>query len=304
MGKKRQVSSLHGPKLCNMVYMDLHLHWPVESEKAQALLSEARRLGFAGACLTRTGLADQPLPRARAVASAPQAVAGRQATACLAVEGSPGGRPVFASLTRLTAEVARPEQQFGLNSASGVAADYDVLACKPCSFEMFRLCCTRVSCDLIVLDLARRVPWHDQAVRAREIVEGAVSRGLHFELSFAPCLRDPRSKRQFLHSAKLLLGATKGRNLLLTSGAAEPLQLRSPYDAINLALFLGLSPKQARMAVAEAPGKVLQHARQRQNSSAGRLPVTVAAAAVTATGPAGVAGTGGRSAKNSNLPTT
>lgn len=48
---------------------------------------------------------------------------------------------------------------------------------------------------------------------------------------------------------KLLVDWTKGKNLIISSGASSVTQLRGPNDVINLMSLLGLSAERARAAI-------------------------------------------------------
>ncbi|TNN04237.1 hypothetical protein fugu_001266, partial [Takifugu bimaculatus] len=56
-------------------------------------------------------------------------------------------------------------------------------------------------------------------------------------------------------------------NVILSSQAEQPLELRGPYDIINLALLLGLSDGDAKEAVSSTCRAVLLHAESRKTAS-------------------------------------
>jgi ribonuclease P/MRP protein subunit RPP1 len=74
----------------------------------------------------------------------------------------------------------------------------------------------------------------------------AVSRGVHFEVCYAQALAaDSRGRATFLGNLAELLRATRGRGIVLSSGARLPSghnHLRAPADVVNLLAVWGLPP--------------------------------------------------------------
>lgn len=130
--------------------------------------------------------------------------------------------------------------------------------------------CTSLHVDLIALDLGRRLPFRLRPAS----LQAAVKRGLHFELCYASALRDEASRRNFFANATgvefcfpfahcthwrlqtdacthaaALCRATRGRGVILSSGARSAFELRGPYDAMNLGALLGLTEQQAKVCL-------------------------------------------------------
>ena len=49
-----------------------------------------------------------------------------------------------------------------------------------------------------------------------------------------PAVTGPATRRNLSGNARNLVRVTKGRNLLISSGAAKAMELRGPYDVANL----------------------------------------------------------------------
>lgn len=62
----------------------------------------------------------------------------------------------------------------------------------------------------------------------------ALERGIHFEFSYAPAIRDATSRRYLFSNVLALIRLTRGRNLVLSSAATKEMELRAPWDTINL----------------------------------------------------------------------
>ena len=65
-------------------------------------------------------------------------------------------------------------------------------------------------------------------------------------------------------NAQALSRETRGKGILLSSGARTAIELRGPYDLVNLATFLGLSEVQAHAAVGKNAAAVVEHAKKRK----------------------------------------
>lgn len=139
-------------------------------------------------------------------------------------------------------------------------SDFDLIAVRPNDEEDFHTCCTDADIDIISLKLEQK-----SIMRMRlNVVQEAIRRGIYFEIQLAPALRDIAARRYLIGNATTLLRATKGKNLILSSGARDAFETRSPYDLINFACVLGLTQQQAYDAVARNPTEALRHGAARK----------------------------------------
>lgn len=76
-----------------------------------------------------------------------------------------------------------------------------------------------------------------------------ISRGISYEINYSPALSDSSTRRQVFSNARELYRATKGRNMVITSGAERPIELRAPLDVANLAVLFGMTPEEGRRCV-------------------------------------------------------
>lgn len=84
------------------------------------------------------------------------------------------------------------------------------------------------------------------------------------QICFAPALRDAAARRQLFANAVALARETRGRGLVVSSGARSYMELRGPQDAANLATLFGLTPQQALAAVTSAPAAAVARAASRR----------------------------------------
>ncbi|KAM6964516.1 ribonuclease P protein subunit p30 isoform 2-T2 [Tautogolabrus adspersus] len=94
----------------------------------------------------------------------------------------------------------------------------------------------------------------------------AVERGIMFELSYSAAIRDSTMRRYTIANAVALVDTCKGKNLILSSAAETPLELRGPYDISNLGLLFGLSDGDAKEAVSSTCRSVVLHGETRKTA--------------------------------------
>ncbi|KAG2446643.1 hypothetical protein HYH02_008215 [Chlamydomonas schloesseri] len=183
-------------------------------------------------------------------------------------------------LTRLHFVAADVVQAAQL-SASGANADllrgYHLVSITPKNERVLHMACTSLDVDVVCLELSSRMnlKLRPPAVKA------ALRRGIHFEICYAPGLREVTARRNLFCNAQSLVRATRGRNILLGSSARTGWEVRSPVELVHMAALFGLTRQQAQDAVRLAPRAVLAHAAARL---AGRGAAAVGTAAPAAEG--------------------
>jgi hypothetical protein len=96
-----------------------------------------------------------------------------------------------------------------------------------------------------------------------------VQAGLVFEIDIAPAIRDASLRQYLIANATSLLRLTRGKGVLLTSGARSVLELRAPIDLAAIASLVGLDRERAMTAMRETPAAVLRHASLRRKRNSG-----------------------------------
>lgn len=166
---------------------------------------------------------------------------------------SPAARPVFPEgvFSRVTLKSPLQTDKY---------VDVDLLAFRPKNETELQNACLHMDIDIIALKLHDRVPFRIKL----NLVHEAVKRGIMFEVMYGPAIRDMSARRNFFANAATLVHATKGRNLIMTSGARDLFEQRAPYDVINIGQVLGLSQDQAYAALTRNPKDALNHGRCRK----------------------------------------
>mmetsp|Transcript_130287 Transcript_130287/g.353553 ORF Transcript_130287/g.353553 Transcript_130287/m.353553 type:complete len:274 (-) Transcript_130287:6-827(-) len=247
------------------MFLDLSVCW--DAARAPASVDLALRFEYAGIAHNVTLSGAQVLSvQAHKCPVAPcrlpgQSERGGPLRGSLAAElGMGAEHGTLLQLRRLTLVVSDAAQLQAVSRAAQLRPPYDLLAVRPLTEESFQLACERGECDLISLRLDERLPFPLR----RATVASFLSRGGFFEIEFAPALRDPGRRRQLIAGAEQLLHATRGKNIIITSGARDPMEMRSPHDLANFAAVLGLRGELALRSVADAPRRALQRAALRR----------------------------------------
>ncbi|EDO42157.1 predicted protein [Nematostella vectensis] len=144
--------------------------------------------------------------------------------------------------------------------ASDTLHKYDLLAVNPATDKLFLQACSSLEVDLISLDLTARLPFYLKMPQVRQ----AIDRGVSFEITYGPMIRDNTQRRYVISNAADIIRATKGRGVIMSSGADGPLDLRGPYDVANLGELLGLKQEKAKSAVSRNIRALLYHVEARK----------------------------------------
>ncbi|KAJ3156195.1 Ribonuclease P protein subunit p30 [Geranomyces michiganensis] len=136
----------------------------------------------------------------------------------------------FEQLTRLTIVVDDVAANYKINSTNPAHMSYDLLAVQPTNEKVFQLACSSYEVDIISLDMGSRLPFFLKPPS----VNMAVSRGVFFEISYGAAIRDQTARKHLVSNAAVLVRLTGGKNVIFTSGAEKAMEVRGPYDVINL----------------------------------------------------------------------
>uniref|UniRef100_A0A7S1F673 Uncharacterized protein n=1 Tax=Noctiluca scintillans TaxID=2966 RepID=A0A7S1F673_NOCSC len=244
------------------MYLDLGLAW--DARRSPSMIDLALHHGFVGVAETVTMNASQlgqkvqcPITLGRQpVVSSHQGVLQRR----FADLGLGLAQEPLLILRRLNLLVHDSVQVASANRASESGLGYDFIVMRPMSEEAFQFVCEQGECDLISLPMDIAMPF----VLRQFLVNRFLQRGGFFEIEFAPMVRDTARRRQLLTNVAHLLHATKGKGVVLSSGAADNMEMRSPADLVNFAAVLGLRGERARKSLSTNPLRVLQKAALRR----------------------------------------
>ena len=163
-------------------------------------------------------------------------------------------------MSRLTVLLDDQSQVHQLSSDA--VQSFDILAVQPATEKLFQQACTTLEIDIISLDLTHRLPF----LLKFPTVNAAIERGVHFEIIYSPALRDPTCRKNLISTALDLVVFTKGKNIVISSGAENEMDFRGPYDIINLGLLFNLTEEQSKAAVTKNCRAVLFHSEARRGT--------------------------------------
>ncbi|XP_007425068.1 ribonuclease P protein subunit p30 isoform X1 [Python bivittatus] len=166
-------------------------------------------------------------------------------------------------LSRLTLVVSDPSHCNVLRATSTNIKYYDIFAVFPRNAKLFHVACTTLDVDLVCVDVTEKLPFFIK----RPSVNVAIERGVYFELIYVPAIKDSTMRRYTISNAFSLMQICRGKNIILSSAAEKPLQLRSPYDVANLGWLFGLSESNAKAAVSTNGRAVILHGEARKTAS-------------------------------------
>lgn len=106
-------------------------------------------------------------------------------------------------------------------------------------------------------------------------MQAAIDRGIHFEITYAPALREPTMRRNTFANAQALTRATRGKNIVISSAARNCMEVRGPHEAMNLGTLFGLTEKLAKAAIEKNPADAIAHGAARR-AFAGAVQITIA----------------------------
>lgn len=116
--------------------------------------------------------------------------------------------------------------------------------------------------DIVCITVTEKLPFYFK----RPPINVAIDRGVAFELVYSPAIKDSTMRRYTISNALNLMQICKGKNVIVSSAAERPLEIRGPYDVANLGLLFGLSESDAKAAVSTNCRAVLLHGETRKTA--------------------------------------
>lgn len=163
-------------------------------------------------------------------------------------------------VTRLTVVLESSADAQLLNAGSDALQTYDVVAAVPCCQRSFELLSKDSDVDIISLPSGNRLPF----TLNKKLTDAALARGAVFEITYTQALQSSSARRYLIGNTRSLVRLTRGRGIILSSGAESAHNTRSPHDVANLGQLLGLTQEQSLRAVSDTPLAVLRRAEARK----------------------------------------
>ncbi|XP_074519726.1 ribonuclease P protein subunit p30 [Halichoeres trimaculatus] len=234
------------------VFMDLNLSYTADKSRLQSLIETAAHLGYSTVAINYVF---EPTVKRKQETPVPTPIKDLFDKLPI-VQGR--SRPIRV-LNRLT--VVLTDSGYFKPSAPEYRA-FDLLAVQPTSEKKFHSACMNLDIDIISLTVTEKRPFSIK----RAPVNGAVERGIVFEVSYSAAIRDSTMRRYTIANAVCLMETCKGKNVILSSAAEKPLELRGPYDISNLGLLFGMSDGDSKEAVSSTCRSAVLHGETRKTA--------------------------------------
>ncbi|XP_050085434.1 ribonuclease P protein subunit p30 [Anopheles aquasalis] len=166
-------------------------------------------------------------------------------------------------LNRLTVIFADASVSLALNKSPNIRA-YNLIAALPTNETSFQYACQSMACDIITYNSASI-----QSRMNRKFYYLAVERNIAFEIKYAPAIVSSTDRKMTIERSHRYHSYGKSKNVIISSEAKDPFQLRSPYDIANLGLIFGLSEEQSKESIRGIANRVLLSADGRRYGKAG-----------------------------------
>ncbi|XP_040291471.1 ribonuclease P protein subunit p30 [Bufo bufo] len=236
------------------VFVDLNLTNCMTVKKLQSVIEMAAHLGYSAVAINHIAEFENKKPEivkpisTKDLFASPPTVQGKSTPIQI--------------LKRLTVIASDPSHFNVLRSTSPVTRLYDIVAVYPKTEKLFHAACTAIDVDIICINVTEKYPFFFR----RPPVNAAIERGIFFELIYTPSIKDSTLRRYTISNALSLMEICKGKNIIISSGAEKPLELRGPYDVATLGLLFGLSERSAKAALSTNCRAALLHGETRKTA--------------------------------------
>lgn len=161
-------------------------------------------------------------------------------------------------LTRLTI-ISDDFSQIRFKTGNEFIDTFDILSFQPSSEKALASVCKSADIDIISLDLTEKMPYFKHST-----LNAAIQRGIYFEINYSPCIRSSDSRKNVISNCLSLIRASRGKNIIISSEMRQIMEIRGPYDVMNIAVLFGLNPSESRKCLIDNCKKVIRHADERK----------------------------------------
>ncbi|CAJ0932368.1 unnamed protein product, partial [Mesorhabditis belari] len=131
---------------------------------------------------------------------------------------------------------------------------YDLIAVRPGSDAILNTLQRKTDFfDIVTYEQSSKTGW----LMMSKKIEAIRDEGVVFEISYASALGDSYARRMMLSNGRFLMQALRRRGIIFSSGARDVIDLRAPYDALNMLCLIGVDSKFARPYLSDYPKSVL-----------------------------------------------
>uniref|UniRef100_A0AAY4DCH9 Uncharacterized protein n=1 Tax=Denticeps clupeoides TaxID=299321 RepID=A0AAY4DCH9_9TELE len=176
----------------------------------------------------------------------------------------PKPRPVLDLFEKLPVVQGKSKSITVLNRLTVVATDpshfrptaeykaFDLVAVIPKTEKLFQAACMNFDVNIICVAMSEKLGFFIK----RAPVNVAIERGVFFEISYTPAIRDSTLRRYTISNALSLTEICKGKNVIVSSGA----------EKVRSGIVFGLSTEDAKDAVSTNCRSVCLHGKTRSTA--------------------------------------
>lgn len=124
-----------------------------------------------------------------------------------------------------------------IGNFTNTAAAYDLVAVTPTTEKSFANVCEKGDVDIVCIRLGDRLDFRMKPAQ----IKAAIARGMVFEITCQPMLGDSGARKNMIGNARLITRIAHPKHLLLTSGARDRWQVRSPTELAAMYEYHGVS---------------------------------------------------------------
>ncbi|KOB74003.1 Ribonuclease P [Operophtera brumata] len=147
-------------------------------------------------------------------------------------------------LQRVTIEFSESGIAHKLNQSENLKK-YDIIAVVPKTLSAFQYACGSMDIDMISLETNCRIPFKVN----RKLYRQAIERGIFFELTYSPAIRDSTARKNIITTAHNYYAVGKSKNIVITSGAESYMHLRGVHDVISIGFLFGLNSNESMESI-------------------------------------------------------
>lgn len=242
-------------------FADLNVPYLEDPRETEKLVSKAVKLGFETIAICKTHrLKHEPEKRKKNKTKDSNQLSPIDWSVFPTIQDMKMKNPKLRFYSRITVLLDDQSQVHQLSSEAVQA--FDILAVQPSTEKLYQQACKSLEIDIISFDMSRRLPFYLKF----PTVHAAVERGVHFEIIYSTAFRGTTERTQLLAIAMDMVVFTKGKNIIVSSGAEHELDFRGPYDIVNLGLLFNFKDEQSKAAITKNCRAVLFHAQARKGT--------------------------------------
>ncbi|KRY91412.1 Ribonuclease P protein subunit p30 [Trichinella pseudospiralis] len=156
---------------------------------------------------------------------------------------------VFSRLTLVVNSVERLQELL----SNKLISSYDIIAVCPLNETTFDVAASDPRVHLITTD----VTVDNFSIFEGNRLNEAVRNGKYIEISYMPAIMDTSIRKEVFTCGRKIFRTVGEKGIILTSRATRPMEMRAPYDVINISHLFGMKTNESRATLTVNPQQLL-----------------------------------------------